>query len=319
MYFKHKIIINAPLKAVYNELHNIKKWPEIIPHVKKIEVIEYDDEKQHLLMSVYSKKKIEEMETIRHFKYCDYIDFHQISMPKPIKRHDGIWKFYDYKNKTMVESIHEIETSIPIIGNLSALIAWKGFVKKNSDLTLRAVKLKLEYRNNKSTRIINKSCFIKHSIDVEIPIKQAFNVIGNPKMWPKFYPTAINVDVLQDTGDLCEYRLIEYVGKKEFHSHIYQHMDYENNLLYYQHYPPTFPLKYMVIRWVFEKSDDRHTRFIILREYDINIPIIGKILAYTVAKKIIEKHVDDYHRDLKNYERYCKMRGKYEVKCESIT
>lgn len=303
MKFKHEVLIKAPIHDVYNELQDMLKWPQLIPHVSSIEPIEYDEEKQHVYMTVLSEKGTEKMETIRHFKEDEYVDFHQISMPKPLKVHDGIWKLRRAGEDTIVESVHDIQTTCPVIGDLAAFFAWKFYIKKNSNMTLRAVKLKLEYKKNKSERIVKNSCFIKHSIDVEIPVDKAYEVIGSPKLWPELYPTAIHADILQEDEELCEFKLAEYVGKKKFYSHSFLHKDPEAKLLYYQHYPPTYPIKYMVIRWVFDKIDERHTRFTILREYDIKIPIIGKILAYTLAKKIIRNHVKDYFQDLRNYEK----------------
>lgn len=60
-------------------------------------------------------------------------------------------------------------------------------------------------------------------------------------------------------------------------------------------------MKYMVIRWIFKDLGDNRCRFSILREYDIRIPIIGKLLAKTVAKRVIKQHVDDYHNDLRGF------------------
>lgn len=313
MRFRHEVRIKAPVHAVYNELQDMLKWPELIPHVSKIEPIEYDEKKQHVYMSVLNEKGTEVMETIRHFEEDNYVNFHQISMPKPLTKHNGIWKLEEHGDETIVRSIHDIETMYPFfLGNVGACIAWKFFIKKNSLMTLRAVKLKLEYPHNQTTRIVKKSCFIKHSIDVAIPIDKAYEVIGDPKLWPELYPTAIKADILKENDELCEFKLVEYVGKKKFYSHSFLHKDPERKLIYYQHYPPSFPLKYMVIRWVFEKLDETHTRFTILREYDVRIPIIGKLIANTYGKKVIKSHVDDYHRDLRAYEKkYLEGKGRY--------
>lgn len=316
MRFQHEIQIEAPVHEVYTELLDMIRWPETIPHVTKIEPIEYNNKIQHVNMSVLSNNGIEKMETVRTFKKDKWIKFHQISMPPVLKRHDGVWKFISKGKYTIVRSIHMIDTNYPIVGGLAAYIAWKFYISRNSAMTLRAVKLKLEY-NKHDNRIVKGSCFIKHSIDVNIPIEDTFKAIGDPALWPELYPTAISSEIIQDNGELCEFKLVEYVGEKKFYSHSFLHRDIKNKKIYYQHYPPSFPLKYMVIRWKFEALDDEHTRFTILREYDVKIPIIGKLIANTYGKKVIRSHVDDYYKDLRNYETKYLLRKGQTDKCQT--
>lgn len=302
MKYKHSEYIDAPIEKVYQELIDIERWPELIPHVNSITPIKIDDKQQHIVMTVLNGDKQETIETIRYFKENEYIEFHQISMNTLLKKHDGLWVLKKSGKGTIVDSIHDIEMNNPIINLIGSIFTWKYFIKKNSMLTLRAVKLKLEYKNNKE-RIVEKSCFVSHSIDVNLPIKEVLDTVGNPGFWPALFPTAIDSKIIKENDELCEFKLVEYVGKKKFNSHIYLHKDQEQAKLYYEHFPPSFPLKYMVIRWIFEEIDERNTRFIILREYDINIPIIGRALAHTLAKKVINSHVRDYHCDLKKFER----------------
>ena len=234
-------------------------------------------------------------------------------MPDSLKRHDGLWEFIPDGENTIVKSVHEIETKYSVFNSVASFIAWRLYIYQNSIMTLRSVKLKLEYKKSKE-RIIKGSCFMRHSIDINIPIDDAFDAIGNPATWPKLYPTAISSEILHDDGELCEFKLVEYVGKKEFYSHSYLHRDIENKKIYYQHYPPSFPLKYMVIRWHFEKIDSTHTRFTILREYDVKIPIIGRFLANTFGKRIINSHVSDYYNDLRKYEsNYLEKKGRKQL------
>lgn len=301
MKFKHKYFINAPVEEVYGKLFEIEKWPDLIPHVADIKPLRMDNKEQRLIMTIQNKKGIEEMETIRTFIKNKYITFHQPNPPKPLSIHDGKWNLQEYNGGTMVESVHEIKSSAPLTGKIVPYFAWNLFIKKNSILTLRSIKLDLEFGKSSICRIIKDSCFIKHSIDVNISINEAFDTIGNPELWPVLFPTAIKVNVLKRETDLIEFELHEYVGKKVFFSRIHFHLDRENHSIYYQHYPPSFPVKYMIIRWVFEELENNRCRFTILREYNFSIPIVGKVLAYTLGKRIIRKHVDDYFNDLRGF------------------
>lgn len=299
MNFKHKYFINAKVEEVYEKLFQIEKWPDLIPHVTEIQPLNTDDKEQRVIMTIQNQKGIEQMETVRTFVKDKYITFHQPSPPKPLSIHNGKWNLQEFDGGTIVESVHEIKSYMPFMGKIIPYIAWNLFIKKNSILTLRSIKLDLEFGKSSINRIIKDSCFIKHSIDVNLTIDEAFNTIGNPELWPILFPTAINVKVLKREIALIEFELNEYVGKKVFFSHIHFHLDRVNHCIYYQHYPPSFPVKYMVIRWIFEELENNRCRFTILREYNFNIPIIGKVVAYTMGRRIIKKHVDDYFNDLR--------------------
>lgn len=240
MKFNHQYFIQAPVSEVYKRLYEIEKWPDLLPHVEEIKPIVINDKEQRVIMTIRNSNGTESIETVRTFEKDKYITFNQPKPPKPLSVHNGIWVLEKLNNGTLVKSIHEIDNNTHIISRIVSLIAWNLFIKKNSLLTLRSIKLDLEYSNHSITKIIKNSCFVNHSIDINLSVNEAFETIGNPELWPILFPTAINVKVLKREPNLIEFELNEYVGKNVFPSHIHFHLDKEKKAIYYQHYPPTF-------------------------------------------------------------------------------
>ncbi len=295
MKFRHYFLVNAPVEKVYHFLYTIRKWPDWLPHCQEIRIKSENSDHQHLIMVIKKKAGMEEIETIRTFKPDKCIAYTQPHPPKPLRIHDGQWILNPVDKGTIIESVHEIKAGNWILGGFIPFMVWHFFIKKNSLLTLQSAKLSLE----DSGKVIPNSCYLEHSIDFLMPLEEAFQTIGDPTLWPILFPTAINVKVLRKESDLIEFELWEYVGKKPFFSHIHFHINQEKHQIWYRHYPPSFPLKDMIIRWNFEDVDNGRTRFTISREYRLQIPFLGKLIGKTFVKKIINHHVRDYHNDLK--------------------
>ncbi len=90
------LIIHRPRKEVYLALHNMKCWPEYLPHVKNIDVI-YDDGKyQEFLMEVLSEQG--DLLKVRSIRKCiqeSLILFFQPIPPEFLQHHTGGWKLIE--------------------------------------------------------------------------------------------------------------------------------------------------------------------------------------------------------------------------------
>ncbi len=141
-------------------------------------------------------------------------------------------------------------------------------------------------------------CHVEHSIDVKMPLDELFPIITNPENWPVFFPTARKVDIKSRQGNCVEFTIEEFVGKKKLFSHLFFKIDQENYTVAYEH-DPVFLLKWMKIQWSFKDIGNGWTNFKIEREYDLIWPfLLNRLLGMTLVKRIINKHVKNYHNDL---------------------
>ena len=63
----------------------------------------------------------------------------------------------------------------------------------------------------------------------------------------------------------------------------------------------------MKMRWFFFEIDKGWSRFIIAREYGVRFPLIGKLIGLTIVKRIINSHVQDYQRELRDFTRHANL------------
>lgn len=153
------------------------------------------------------------------------------------------------------------------------------------------------------------SCLIFHTIDLPLSVEQSFDIIGNPENWPIINnPTAHKIDVIKKTDEFIEFYLEEFVGTKKYRSHLHFYRDKNNKTIRYHHEKPVFPfIKFMKMRWFFFEIDEGWSRFIIAREYGVRFPLIGKLIGLTIVKRIINSHVQDYQRELRDFTRHANL------------
>jgi ribosome-associated toxin RatA of RatAB toxin-antitoxin module len=83
-------------EVVYQALFNLKGWPELLPHVKAIDVLYDDGRYQEFLMTVTSETDAGTL-TVRSVRLCDEvswrIEFFQPKPPAFLIHHAGGWQF----------------------------------------------------------------------------------------------------------------------------------------------------------------------------------------------------------------------------------
>jgi ribosome-associated toxin RatA of RatAB toxin-antitoxin module len=133
--------INAPLEKVYAIAQDVEKFPDYMPNVKSLEIVERDGNR-------VVTKWVGEVEDLRikiRWTEEDIWDsaaktctFRQLEGDYKTLR--GIWRFADLGDgTTRFDSELEIEYDVPLIGPLiKGLIAKKA--KQNLDQTLAAIK-----------------------------------------------------------------------------------------------------------------------------------------------------------------------------------
>jgi ribosome-associated toxin RatA of RatAB toxin-antitoxin module len=306
MVSKFNFIVNASLTATYSLLFETKEWPNVFPNCQRVEVIAEERHRQHFILYIRNNEALQKIDAVRTYEKDKSIRFicHCLQQAFEIN-----WYFKANPKGTVIQSSCEMR-SVSFSEKFRAFFVWRSRVRKNLLLIFQSVQLSLDTMS----KTLKSATYLEHSIDIALPLDEAFDTICNPKLWPVLFPTAISINVLKDRPDLIEFELVEYLGAKEFFSHIHFHIDREKRMIYYQHYPPTSPFTHMISRWFFKDIGNKRTRFVIAREYKIKLPIIGDILAKTFIKKVIIDHVRDYHDDLKMYVKIANAKKWFENK-----
>jgi acyl carrier protein len=138
-YCEAQTLIERDVDTVYEALHHMEHWAELLPHVTEIEVL-YDDGKyQEFLMTVASDPGIIKVRSIRN---CDrdnkQITFFQPEPPRFLKHHTGGWKFIETKEgQCKVVTYHQ--------WNLKADVAAEVFQHKGNEPVEHVKALLLEH------------------------------------------------------------------------------------------------------------------------------------------------------------------------------
>ncbi len=138
--------INGPLEQVYALAKNIEAFPEFMPDLKSVKVVERSEDGSKVVSDWVGIVK--EFKTFVKWTEEDLWDdaAHTctFSLVKgDYSKYSGFWKFTDLGGKTRFDSEIEVEYDVPLIGALiKGLIAKK--MKENVDNMLAAIKAKVE-------------------------------------------------------------------------------------------------------------------------------------------------------------------------------
>ena len=294
-----KIFINAEISVVYQTFWNIFEWDEILPHVSQIKNIESRENYQHVLMDIDNRGRHYTIETIRTGIENRSISFNQVDSDSIISHHSGNWKFSVKGCGTLVECTHCIKIeSLRWLSDIMSKFAWNFYIRRNSLMTLQTLKLECEFISDNFSQIYEQSQYIEHKIKLNVSTKDSFEIIANPKLWPKLYgQTAKLVNIRKESDKFIDFELVEMVGKWSLKSRIFMRQDKKKKRIYYQHINPRFPIKYMIIHWEFNELNDFTSEFLIRREFSLKIPRFIYILLETKARKIINHHVIDNQKE----------------------
>jgi len=138
--------INGPLEQVYALAKDIESFPEFMPDLKSVKVVERSEDGSRIVSDWVGIVK--EFKTFVKWTEQDIWDDAAktctFSLVKgDYSKYSGFWKFTDLGGKTRFDSEIEVEYDVPLIGALiKGLIAKK--MKDNVDNMLAAIKQKVE-------------------------------------------------------------------------------------------------------------------------------------------------------------------------------
>lgn len=99
--------INCSAEEAYRAIYELEKWPEKLPHVKRIEVLYNDGVYQEFLMDVQSETGMIYVRSIRRCLAEEGITFFQPQPPKFLKHHCGGWNFRKQGDSCLVTTWHQ--------------------------------------------------------------------------------------------------------------------------------------------------------------------------------------------------------------------
>jgi uncharacterized membrane protein len=140
------IDIEGPVEQVYALAKDIESFPEFMPDLKSVKVIEKSEDGRVVLSEWVGIVK--EFKTTVKWTEKDVWDDEALTCTFSLVKGDyskysGFWKFTDLGGKTRFDSEIEVEYDVPLVGALiKGIIAKK--MKENVDNMLMAIKRKVE-------------------------------------------------------------------------------------------------------------------------------------------------------------------------------
>jgi hypothetical protein len=144
-------IIHGELSQVFTCFWDPTLWPRITPHVKEIEMIEWEDTHQRFKMSVEANGKLHRMETVRDAVINARITYKQSQPPPFFDEHMGEWSFEQEEGGVRVTITHKARINeskareileVDSLAEAEALISKT--LKRNGQLTMAAIKATIE-------------------------------------------------------------------------------------------------------------------------------------------------------------------------------
>lgn len=138
--------IDGPIDRVYELAKDIESFPEFMPDLKSVNVVERSEDGRRIISEWVGIVK--EFKTTVKWTEEDIWDDEARTCAFSLVRGDysrysGNWKFTDLGGKTRFDSEIEVEYEVPLIGALiKGIIAKK--MKENVDNMLAAIKRKVE-------------------------------------------------------------------------------------------------------------------------------------------------------------------------------
>lgn len=140
------IEINGPLDKVYALAKNVESFPEFMPDLKSVQILERSDDGCRTVSDWVGIVK-EFKTTIKWTEEDVWDDCARTCTFTLIKgdysKYSGLWTFTDLGDKTRFDSEIEVEYDVPLVGALiKGIIAKK--MKENVDNMLLAIKNQVE-------------------------------------------------------------------------------------------------------------------------------------------------------------------------------
>lgn len=140
------IEINGPLEKVYELAKNVESFPEFMPDLKSVKIVERSEDGSRVVTDWVGIVK-EFKTTIKWAEEDIWDDSAHTCVFTLVKgdysKYSGKWQFTDLGGTTRFDSEIEVEYNVPMVGALiKGLIAKK--MKENVDNMLEAIKQKVE-------------------------------------------------------------------------------------------------------------------------------------------------------------------------------
>ncbi len=140
--------INGPIDEVYRLAKDVESFPEFMPDLKSVRVVESSEDGRRTITEWVGIVK-EFRTTVKWTEEDIWDDDAHTCVFKLLKgdysKYSGVWTFTDVGGRTRFDSEIEFEYDVPLIGPLiKGIIAKK--MKENVDNMLAAIKRKVESR-----------------------------------------------------------------------------------------------------------------------------------------------------------------------------
>lgn len=149
MVVKEEIEINAPAEVVYNVASQTEKFPEFIPDVKVIKILDKKDNQQQTYWEANIDGIMFKWEELDVFNLEDLSVEYKL-IKGDVDKFEGYWKVNPLSNdKSRLTLYLDFDVNIPMLANLiMPTIRFK--VKKNVQSMLKAIKERSEKLYNES-------------------------------------------------------------------------------------------------------------------------------------------------------------------------
>ncbi len=149
MVVKEEIEINAPAEVVYNVASQTEKFPEFIPDVKVIKILDKKDNQQQTYWEANIDGIMFKWEELEVFNPEDLSVEYKL-IKGDVDKFEGYWKVNSLSNDKSKLSLYlDFDVNIPMLANLiMPTIRFK--VKKNVQSMLKAIKERSEKLYNES-------------------------------------------------------------------------------------------------------------------------------------------------------------------------
>ncbi len=105
--FEAGLSVHCSAQEAYKAIYEMEKWPEKLPHVRRIETLYNDGIYQEFLMDVLSDTGLIHVRSIRRCVPEEGITFFQPSPPQFLKHHCGGWSFEERGSGCYIKTWHQ--------------------------------------------------------------------------------------------------------------------------------------------------------------------------------------------------------------------
>ncbi len=137
------IHIRAPKRRIFDEVHDLSRWPEILPHYRYIDYLERGVDRHVVKMAAtrdgipisWVSEQVIDRERLE-------IRFHHLRAFT--KGMDVVWTFDEGPESTLVRIVHRLRFRIPALAPLVEPIVGGFFIDNIAHKTLRTFKARIE-------------------------------------------------------------------------------------------------------------------------------------------------------------------------------